>query len=171
MISTQRIRQGRFADARRTDQSNRLSAAAPVVKHCHLLSITGIESLDDQARMQLFRLLSQFCRVIANIGLGQDNHWQNAGFDRDSKISLQPGKTEFLIARADNKKCIDIGGDQLFFCYLTCCPTTDQRFPIQSSSWLDDSPNPVRSNLPPQFRHKRPSAGHPRPTPLRRQTK
>src|SRR5262245_43408533 len=113
----QAVDQGRFAHARRPDQRDSLAWEKILfegLKPFAPLTMNRADCLNRRSGRDLFRLLDLSLHVVAEVGLGQQDHGACAALPRDGQIPLDSSRVEILIERRDQKESVDVRADDLF---------------------------------------------------------
>ena len=92
----------------------------------------AFDRLDKQAALKAPGLLPPDSRIIAQVRLGEHDDRRDAGFHRQRKVAFQVRRVEVVIARADDKQCVEIRRDQLRLSLLASGLSLQQRLALKS---------------------------------------
>jgi hypothetical protein len=73
----------------------------------------------------------QRCRILAEIGLGQNDHRRGAAFPGGGEIALDAARVEVTVQRGDQEGHVDVGGDNLRTAGATCGLAHERTAPRQ----------------------------------------
>ena len=83
-----------------------------------------IHLLDVHARLDAAGARCVSIRIVGQVSFGEHNHRDHAGLDGQGQVTLEPGFLELLVARRHHEENVDIGSNQLDFCFLASSDTS-----------------------------------------------